>query len=113
MNAATALEALAKLGIEASRVASALDAVTNRTVGWERAVVVDPTRGVVKGVLFDAGTTPASLLRPAALVGADTRDVLVDVGGYTSADVDSLPGVFVRPIQSEASGDTATPSFAA
>jgi crotonobetainyl-CoA:carnitine CoA-transferase CaiB-like acyl-CoA transferase len=97
MNAASALAALAKLAIPAAPVASGAGALADRTVGWERAVAVDPGRGAVKGVLFDSGVTPASLRRPAALVGADTREVLIEAGGYTSFEIDALSGVFVRP----------------
>jgi crotonobetainyl-CoA:carnitine CoA-transferase CaiB-like acyl-CoA transferase len=97
MSAADALAALTRLGIPASPVASAAEAFANRTVEWERAIAVDPERGAVKGVLFDSGRSPASLGRPAALLGADTREVLVEAGGYAQDQIDELPGIFVRP----------------
>ena len=96
MNSASALAALARLGIPAVAVATGADALADRTIGWQRALDVDPVRGVVKGVLFDTGAPPASLRRPAALVGADTREVLAEAGGYTLQEVDQLAGVFVR-----------------
>ncbi|MEQ1650040.1 MAG: CoA transferase [Hyphomicrobiaceae bacterium] len=96
LDAASALSAFAKLRIAACHVASGADALANRTVGWERAVAIDANAGVVKGVLFDSGTSPASLGRPAALLGANTFEVLVEVGNYTHLELDSLKGVYNR-----------------
>ena len=74
MDAADALACLAGLGIPAAPAASATEVFGNRSVGWQRAVAADPGRQVVKGVLFDSGELPASLGRPAGLLGADTRE---------------------------------------
>lgn len=106
MNAADALAALARLGIPASPVASAAGAFAKRTVEWDRAIVTDPGSGAVKGVLFDSDMSPASLGRPAGLLGADTREVLVEAGRYAQGEIDGLPGIFVRP--TEAVGSDAT-----
>jgi crotonobetainyl-CoA:carnitine CoA-transferase CaiB-like acyl-CoA transferase len=96
LSATDALAAFAKLEIPASIVASGSGVLADRTIGWERAVTVDPNGSVVKGVLFDSGTTPTSLNRAAALLGANTREVLLEAGGYTLPEIDSLAGVFVR-----------------
>jgi crotonobetainyl-CoA:carnitine CoA-transferase CaiB-like acyl-CoA transferase len=97
MDTAGALAALSELEIPASLVATGAGAFAERTLGWERALAVKTGGRVVKGVLFDSGVLPASLGRNAALVGADTREVLIEAGGYTIAEFDKLSGVFVRP----------------
>jgi crotonobetainyl-CoA:carnitine CoA-transferase CaiB-like acyl-CoA transferase len=97
MDTAGALTALAELGVPASQVATGARAFDERTLGWERAIAVETGGRVVKGVLFESGVPTASLRRNAALVGADTREVLVEAGGYTHAEIDKLSGIFMRP----------------
>jgi crotonobetainyl-CoA:carnitine CoA-transferase CaiB-like acyl-CoA transferase len=97
MDAAGTMAALAELGIPASHVATGARTFAERSSGWERAISAETGCGVVKGVLFETDVPTTSLGRAAALVGADTREILVEAGGYTLAEIDNLSGIFICP----------------
>ncbi len=57
---------------------------------WARALQRDANGDPVKGVLFDDGAPPKAIDRPAAQLGADTREVLARVGGYSEQEIEAL-----------------------
>jgi crotonobetainyl-CoA:carnitine CoA-transferase CaiB-like acyl-CoA transferase len=94
-----AISALNALGIAAAEVLDSKQVLKQRDRSWGRAIMNDPSGRMVKGVLFGTGERPASVDRPAAQLGADTREVLARVGGYSPDEIEALmrDGVVSEP----------------
>jgi crotonobetainyl-CoA:carnitine CoA-transferase CaiB-like acyl-CoA transferase len=94
-----ALAILEELGIAAAKVLDGTEVFARRGTDWARAIASDALGKPLKGTLFETGERPASLDRPARLVGADSLQVLLEVGGFERRQVLAMESVFC-------SGDT-------
>jgi crotonobetainyl-CoA:carnitine CoA-transferase CaiB-like acyl-CoA transferase len=88
--AAEAVGSLRAAGIAAATVLEGNGVLAERGHGWDGAVVGLADGDLVKGTFFGDDAAPAPASRPAALVGADTREVLRRVAGYGDAEIDAL-----------------------
>ena len=89
----TAREAAVDLqahGIDAAQVLDGCGVLAERGIAWTRALLQGKDSDMVKGFLFTDDARPMTPSRPAAHFGADTREVLHRVGGYSQADIDAL-----------------------
>lgn len=88
--AADAVAALTAAGIAAAPVLDGNGVLAERGRSWDGALAESTDGDLAKGYFFadDAVTEPSP--RPAALVGADTRAVLLRIGEYSDAEIDAL-----------------------
>ncbi|MBF9233849.1 CaiB/BaiF CoA transferase family protein [Microvirga alba] len=84
------VSALEGEGVAAAAVADGTDVLAQWDVSWSRALKRGADGDIVKGFLFEDDSAPMTVGRPAVLLGADTRDVLIRVGGYSNAEIDAL-----------------------
>ena len=109
----SANEAIASLqaaGVSATLVLDGVQVLAERDRTWVRALLNDKNGQLVKGTLFDDGSYPPSLDKPAVHLGQNTREVLARIGGFSPAEVEELLalGVVSEPDYSNTVASDAT-----
>lgn len=104
---AAAMDDLARHGIDAAEALQGDAVLAARGDTWSRAL--QPTAGgdMAKGVLFDGGPAGPAIPRPTAYFGADTRDVLRRIGGFSEAEIAELLAAGAAAVHPDAASKAA------
>jgi crotonobetainyl-CoA:carnitine CoA-transferase CaiB-like acyl-CoA transferase len=81
---------LAASGIAAAKVLDGRALLSHRGRLWSAAMAEAGDGEFVKGFPFQLVESPLAIRREAPIVGADTADVLMRIGGYSQADIEAL-----------------------
>jgi crotonobetainyl-CoA:carnitine CoA-transferase CaiB-like acyl-CoA transferase len=89
-NAAEAREALAQAGIAAAIVLGASEVLDAWRAAPSFALTETPDGSLAKGFPFQIDGEPLSVTRDAPILGADTRAILTEIGGFSAAEIDDF-----------------------
>ena len=88
--ARTSVEQLRAAGIAAALACNGVQVLEERGKGWSYGVTALPDGEVVKGFPFQLDTTPLRVESTAPAVGANTREVLAEIAGYSADEITAM-----------------------
>ena len=89
-DAEACVASLAASGIAAAKVLDGRALLSHRGRLWSAAMAEVGDGEFVKGFPFQLVESPLAIRRDAPVVGADTAEVLMRIGGYSQADIEAL-----------------------
>jgi crotonobetainyl-CoA:carnitine CoA-transferase CaiB-like acyl-CoA transferase len=95
-----AVAKLAAAGIAAAKVLDGRALLSHRGDLWSVAMAEAADGEFVKGFPFQLLESPLAIRRDAPLVGADTAEVLMRIGGYSTPEIEALAGDGVIELRS-------------
>ncbi len=77
-------------GIAAQKALGGNAVLQEQNAAWSRALGRARDGDLVKGVLFEDVSRPINTLSPTAHFATDTKEILMQIGGYTEEEIDAL-----------------------